>query len=58
MRLGPVTPLFLCSISYQDKATLSLGGGDRVAFKLNVWISCWSTKNVALSQQVLSTIVA
>ena len=44
-------------ISDQDKATLSLGGGERAAFKRNVWISCWSTKNVPLSQQVLSEIV-
>ena len=29
-----------------------------MAFKLNVWISGWSTKNAALSQQVLSEIVA
>ena len=28
-----------------------------MAFKLNVWISGWSTKNAALSQQVLSEIV-
>ena len=44
-------------ISDQDRATLSLGGGERAAFKRNVWISCWSTKNGALSQQVLSEIV-
>ena len=35
----------------------SLGGGQRAAFKKNIWIICWSTKNVALCQQVLSEIV-
>ena len=45
-------------ISDQDKAKLSLGGGERAAFKLNVWISGWSTKKDTLSQQVLSEIVA
>ena len=44
-------------ISDQDSATLSLGGEERAAFKLNVWISGWSTKNAAVSQQVLSEIV-
>ena len=29
-----------------------------MAFKLNVWISGWSTKKDTLSQQVLSEIVA
>ena len=36
---------------------LSLGGGERAAFKLNVWISGCSTKKDTLSQQVLSEIV-
>ena len=44
-------------ISDQDKATLSLGGGERADFNLNVWISGWSTKKDTLSQQVLSEIV-
>ena len=43
-------------ISDQEKLTSSLGGEERAAFKRNFWISCWSTKNVALSQQVLSGI--
>ena len=45
-------------ISDQDKATLSLGGGERADFNLNVWISGWSTKKDTLSQQVFSEIVA
>ena len=52
-----VLPYVLQYISDQDKATLSLGGGERAAFKLNVWISGCSTKKDTLSQQVLSEIV-
>ena len=41
-------------ISDQDQSTLSLGRGERAAFK---WIHFWSTQHVSLSQQVLSKIV-
>ena len=58
IRVKPGHIYVLQYISDQDKATLILGGGERAAFKRNVWISCWSTKNIALSEQVLSEIVA
>ena len=34
-----------------------MGGGGRAGFKRYIWISCWSTKNVLLSQQLLTEIV-
>ena len=53
--------MFYSIFSNQDKSILRLGGGGggwkRAGFKRYISITCWSTKNVLLSQQVLSEIV-